>query len=134
TAFTPDLVLHVSKIDGIIAESPKGARRFLRHFSFEKFSHISEIPTLLLNEHTHEKEKIELLAPLLKGETWGLVSDAGLPCIADPGSDLVFLARTKGIAIQSFPGPSSILMALQLSSLPAQSFAFHGYAKKKPEE
>jgi 16S rRNA (cytidine1402-2'-O)-methyltransferase len=72
------------------------------------------------------------LEPVIKGERWGLVSDAGLPCIADPGAKLVHRARQKGVLIQTFVGPSSILMALMLSGLPGQKFFFHGYLDKEP--
>ena len=62
-----------------------------------------------------------------EGECWGLVSDAGLPCIADPGAGLVARAKQIGIVIQAFSGPSAIFLSLMLSGLPGQRFAFHGY-------
>ena len=68
----------VASLDGIIAESERGARRYMRRFT-DKFR---EIPICLLNEHT--KEIDSLIGPLQKGEKWGLVSDAGLPVLADP--------------------------------------------------
>jgi 16S rRNA (cytidine1402-2'-O)-methyltransferase len=110
-------------LDALIAESEKGGRQFLKKF-FGKIT----IPIYLLNEHTQD------LTPLLTlpEDIIGLVSDAGLPCIADPGSQLVFLARKKGIKIEAYPGPSSILLALMLSGLPAQQFTFHGYLEREP--
>lgn len=117
----------IASIRGIIAESEKAARRYLRKFlPHEVFS---KMPIALLNEHT--SDLAALLRPIEEGETWGLISDAGLPCVADPGSDLVWLARRKGIAVQTFVGPSSILLALQLSGLCGQRFAFHGYLPRE---
>lgn len=118
----------VESLDGLIAESEKGGRRFLSRFKHEKKSH--DIPLSLLNEHTKKDEIDFLLEPIRKGERWGLISDAGLPCIADPGHELVMRARTSGIVVQAFSGPSSILLSLMLSGLPGQHFAFHGYIPK----
>src|SRR5436305_11060425 len=78
-------------IDGLISESEKGGRRFLGRFKTKKPAH--DIPLALLNEHTPDSDLDFLLEPILKGERWGLVSDSGTPCIADPGSKLVARAR-----------------------------------------
>ncbi len=119
----------VSKIGGLIAESEKSARRYLRRFVSHE--HMARLPLRLLNEHTSKKEMEGLLEPMLSGEVWGLISDAGLPCIADPGSDLVFLAHIHGIDVETFTGPCSIVMALQLSGFLGQRFAFHGYLPRE---
>lgn len=124
----------VQDLDGMIAESEKGARYFMRRFTFSKGRTFRDIPIVLLNEHTPEEEIPQLLQPLLKGECWGLVSDCGLPCLADPGAKLVSHARRHAIEVQAFSGPSSIVLALMLSGLPAQSFAFHGYLEREPEK
>lgn len=124
----------VSTIDGLIAESEKGARAYLRRFSFSAPKTFRDIPIRLLNEHTRSEELVDLLSPLLKGETWGLISDCGLPCLADPGATLVKQAREKGIKIEAFVGPSSLILALMLSGLPAQRFAFHGYLDRDPRK
>lgn len=120
----------VRKIQGLIAESEKMARRYLRRF----LSHdaMAQMPLKLLNEHTREIEA--LLAPMQRGETWGLISDAGLPCLADPGANLVWLAHEQGVAVETFVGPSSIVMALQLSGLNGQQFSFHGYLPREAPE
>ena len=119
----------VQEIQGLIAESEKMGRRYLRKFlSHEE---MAKRPTSLLNEHTEDVEP--LLNPLKKGETWGLISDAGLPCIADPGAKLVWLAYQNKIDVETFVGPSSIIMALQLSGFDAQDFSFHGYLPRKEE-
>jgi 16S rRNA (cytidine1402-2'-O)-methyltransferase len=120
----------VPRLQGLIAESEKMARRYLRRF----LSHddMAKMPLSVLNEHTQELNT--LIQPILNGETWGLISDAGLPCIADPGADLVWLAHQKNIAIETFVGPSSLIMALQLSGLSGQQFSFHGYLPREIPE
>lgn len=119
-------------IDGLIAESETEGRRYLKRFETKKPA--AEIPIALFNEQTPDDHIDFLLEPILKGERWGLVSDAGLPCIADPGSKLVFRANRCGIPVRAFIGPSSIFMALMLSGLPGQKFTFHGYLDKMPEK
>jgi 16S rRNA (cytidine1402-2'-O)-methyltransferase len=122
----------VSHLNGLIAESEKSARRYLRRFlSHEK---MAALPLRLLNEHTKRDELKELLQPVLKGETWGLISDAGLPCIADPGSDLVFLANAHQLAVEALIGPCSLILALQLSGFSGQRFCFHGYLSREAVE
>ncbi|MBA2368952.1 MAG: SAM-dependent methyltransferase [Candidatus Protochlamydia sp.] len=119
----------VGTLDGLIAESEAEGRRYLKRFDTKLPA--NEIPIALFNEHTPDDHIDFLLDPIEKGERWGLVSDAGLPCIADPGSKLVHRARLKGVAVQTFVGPSSIMMALMLSGLPAQKFFFHGYLHRE---
>jgi len=127
-SFLPSSVTKATQsLDGLIAESEKGARRYLKRFT----KNFREIPILLLNEHTDEIDT--LLAPLQKGETWGLISDAGLAALADPGAQLIRRLHSLKIPIETFPGPSSIIYALQLSGLFAQSFTFHGYAPRKED-
>jgi len=131
--FLPQSVaLAVSTLDGLIAESEKEGRRYLRRFVDHE--RMAKTPIRTLNEHTQPQELAELLTPLLKGERWGLVSDAGLPCIADPGAPLVLLAEEKKIRVETFSGPSSIVMALQLSGLSGQRFAFHGYLPREASD
>lgn len=124
--FLPNSVAKaVGTIDGLIAESAGGARRYLSLFTTKKKSH--EMPVALYRGEREEEFLDFLLEPIQNGERWGLVSDAGLPCIADPGAFLVRRARQKGIVVRAFVGPSSLLLALMLSGLPGQKFAFHGY-------
>lgn len=122
----------VQSLDGLIAESQTGGRRFLSRFQTKKPT--NEIPIALLNEHTPDDHIDFFLEPIRNGERWGLVSDAGVPCIADPGSKLVRRARQSGIVVQAFVGPSSIIMSLMLSGLPGQQFTFHGYLDKDQEK
>ena len=64
---------------------------------------------------------------MLVGVDTGLLSEAGTPCVADPGSEIVELAHQNGIRVVPLPGPSSILLALSASGFNGQNFAFHGY-------
>lgn len=122
----------VESLDGLIAESTPGGRRFLSRFATKKPSHL--MPISVYSGQGDDKELDFLLAPIQQGERWGFVSDAGLPCIADPGSKLVKRARQRGIVIRAFVGPSSITLALMQSGLPGQKFAFHGYLTKEKEK
>lgn len=131
--FLPQSVFEtVKKLQGLIAEDEKEGRAYLKLFGIKP----QNFPIRVLNEHTKKEELESLLEPILAGESWGLISDCGLPCIADPGSQLVLRARQKKIGIKTYPGPSSIMMALQLSGLSGQSFAFHGYISRddKPKD
>ncbi|MBM3192385.1 MAG: SAM-dependent methyltransferase [Chlamydiae bacterium] len=107
----------VDSLDGFFVETPKEARVYLKHFDFDKLK-------IKPMEEIQEKND---LSPLVRGEKWGVISDAGLPCIADPGAKLVRAAREKGIDVQAIPGPSSIFLALMLAGLESQSFIFQGY-------
>ena len=119
----------IKTIQGLIAESEKSARRYLRKFLTH--DEMAAMPLRLLNEHTKEAELEELLEPITRGECWGLISDAGLPCIADPGAELIWKARSHRIQIETHAGPSSIVFALQLSGFPSQRFTFHGYLPRE---
>lgn len=122
----------VESLQGLIAESEKSARRYLKRFlPHERFS---VMPLKLLNEHSTQEDIEQLLAPIMAGERWGLISDAGLPCIADPGAPLVKRAREKKVEIETMAGPCSIIMALQLSGMSGQRFMFHGYLPREIPE
>jgi len=120
----------VSRLNGLIAESPKEGRQFLKRMGRVPL----EVPQKELSEHTTSEEIDRLLDPMKKGETWGYVSDAGLPCLADPGAKLVAKARENKIAVQAISGPSSIMLVLMLSGLSAQNFSFLGYLPRDTEE
>ena len=119
-------------LDGVIAESEKEARKYLKHFSTKKI--LQQMPITILSEHTRANELEGLLEPMVLGEHWGLLSDAGLPCIADPGASLVAIARKKSIHVEALIGPSAIFLALMLSGLGGQKFTFCGYLPKDKKE
>ncbi len=119
----------VASIDGIIAESMPGARSYLKRFKTKKATY--DIPVAILDK---KSDLNFLLEPIVDGERWGFISDAGLPCLADPGAKLVARARKLDLEIEAHPGPSSITMAIMLSGLPCQHFAFLGYLSKFPDK
>lgn len=122
----------VNQLQGLFAESEKGGRLFLSHFM--EHSKALKIPIALINEHTPFSHFDFFLEPLVKGENWGFVSDAGLPCLADPGSAFVLRAKEKKVEVKAINGPSSITLSLMLSGLPGQRFSFHGYISKDKQE
>lgn len=122
----------MKEIDGLIAENAQKGRSFLNHFQLKKRPY--DLPLAIFNKKTPSSDLDFLLEPMIEGECWGLISDAGLPCIADPGAKLVARARYHGIDVKAYVGPSSIFLALMLSGLPGQRFCFHGYLSKHPQE
>lgn len=108
-----------------VVEELRTARRFLK--ACDKSIDIDSLHFDVLNEHTPAAEVEGMLAPLLEGHDTGVLSEAGCPAVADPGSDLVALAQRWGIEVVPLVGPSSILMSLMASGFNGQSFAFVGY-------
>ncbi|MBP5412277.1 MAG: SAM-dependent methyltransferase [Bacteroidales bacterium] len=109
-----------------VVEQIRTARRFLRK-AIPSFP-IDDCHFFELNEHTAPNFNTEaIVAILLQGHSVGLLSEAGLPCIADPGNTMVMAAQEKGITIIPLVGPSSLLMALMASGCCGQNFAFNGY-------
>lgn len=116
-------------LDCFIAENAKTARAFLKAVAATHplQTALQQIEIRELNVNTPAAALPSLLAPLLAGKDVGLLSEAGVPAVADPGADLVRLAHQKGISVRPLVGPSSLLLALMASGLNGQSFAFHGY-------
>jgi len=120
----------IATVDGLIAERERTGRRYVI-----KMGHPNarNMPIYVLNEHTRDFSDITDL--IAQGRTLGLISDAGMPGVADPGSELVTALRKRGVTdIKAIPGPSSILLALVLSGLGGQNFAFHGYLPRESEK
>ncbi len=115
-----------------VVEDTRSARRYLRLIN--KDFPINESIFFELNEHTDETEIGHYLDPVVKGSDMGIMSEAGLPGVADPGSKLVLLAHRKRIKIVPLSGPSSIILALISSGLNGQNFAFNGYLPVKPAD
>jgi 16S rRNA (cytidine1402-2'-O)-methyltransferase len=118
-------------IDYFIVEDTRSARRFL---SKAGMAPIERLTFVELNEHTPAAEIENLLKPVLAGRDGGVISEAGVPAVADPGADIVAAAHRHGIKVVPLVGPSSILLALMASGLNGQSFAFNGYLPVKPPE
>ncbi len=115
-----------------IVEDVRTARRYLSKLGM--LVSIDELNFYELNEHTKSEELYTLLQPLIEGNDVGLMSEAGVPAIADPGKDIVYIAHQKGIKVIPLVGPSSILLALMASGLNGQNFAFNGYLPIKDHD
>ena len=107
-----------------IAENAKEARAFLKQCDYPE---ISKAELSLINQHVNLDELNDFIAPLLNGQNMGLMSDAGCPGIADPGSEIIKLAHRKGIKVMPLVGPSSIVLSIMASGFNGQNFAFNGY-------
>lgn len=106
-------------------EELRTARRFLKKAGYPHA--IDDTEFHLLNEHTTHGEIGGYLDAIDRGENVGLLSEAGLPCVADPGAMIVRVAQRRGIEVVPLVGPSSLMLALMASGLNGQSFAFNGY-------
>ena len=115
----------ISAIRHFIVENERTARRFLRK-SDPTFD-IDGSMFYILNKHTSPEDIASFLEPAKRGYPVGLLSEAGCPAIADPGSDIVRIARQEGIKVVPLVGPSSILLSLMASGFNGQNFAFIGY-------
>jgi 16S rRNA (cytidine1402-2'-O)-methyltransferase len=116
-------------LTSFIAENAKSTRAFLKVLAlvYPLSRPLQEIEITELNINTEKRDLPALLAPLLKGIDTGLISEAGVPAVADPGANLVRLAHRQGIIVKPLVGPSSLLLAIMASGLSGQSFAFNGY-------
>lgn len=116
-------------LDYFVAENAKTARAFLKKVgdSCPLSRPIQQIEIRELNVNTPDDALAALLAPVLAGRHAGLLSEAGVPAVADPGANLVRLAHARGVPVRPLVGPSSILLAVMGSGLNGQSFAFNGY-------
>lgn len=116
-------------LDYFVAENAKTARAFLKIVALRHplARPLQEITIAELNVNTPSQALAALLAPLLAGQDAGLISEAGVPAVADPGADLVRLAHQHGVTVKPLVGPSSLLLAVMASGLNGQSFAFNGY-------
>jgi len=115
----------IENLTHFIVENEKSARRFIK-----KITPLKLQPSLKLNLIDKYVDPIEVntyLDVCNEGVSIGLLSEAGVPAVADPGSDVVALAHKKGIKVIPLVGPSSILMAMMASGMNGQSFAFNGY-------
>ena len=129
----PEKVINLTRqLRFFIVEDVRSARRFLR--LIDKEFPINDTVFFELNEHTAESDIAHYLEPVFKGSDIGVLSEAGLPCIADPGAKIIALAHQKRITVTPLSGPSSILLALISSGLNGQSFTFNGYLPVKPAE
>ncbi len=126
------VVSRIQHLRYFVVEEVRTARRYLSKCGFK--GKIDTLTFFELNEHTDPSLVQGYLKPLKDGEDIGLISEAGLPAVADPGAIFVKAAHNAGIRVVPFVGPSSLMMALMASGMNGQSFAFVGYIPVKPEE
>jgi 16S rRNA (cytidine1402-2'-O)-methyltransferase len=115
----------IEQVDHYIVENEKTARRFIKKISPRKSQ--PSLVIYLLDKFTEDLEVQHYLDVCLQGVNVGLLSEAGVPAVADPGASIVMLAHKKQIKVVPLVGPSSIMMAMMSSGLNGQNFAFNGY-------
>lgn len=117
----------LGEVDLIAAEDTRHTKKLLSHFNIQK-------ETISYHEHNHQERMPYLLERLKKGETIGLVSDAGMPAISDPGYDLVIKAIEEKVAVIVLPGANAALTALVGSGLATDEFLFTGFLPRKKKD
>lgn len=123
----------MDSLDYFIVENVRSARRFLSKARISR--RIEELEFVELNEHTVAGAAVEaMVKPIEQGRSAGVISEAGVPGVADPGALVVEVCHKRGIRVVPLVGPSSILLAMMASGLNGQSFAFVGYLPVKPPE
>ena len=115
----------IEEIDHYIVENERSARRFIKKISPRKSQ--PDLKLNVLNKFTEPELLPSFLNPCLEGHNLGILSEAGCPGVADPGSEVVRIAHDKKLRVVPLVGPSSMLMALMASGLNGQNFAFNGY-------
>ncbi|MFV0419927.1 MAG: SAM-dependent methyltransferase [Dysgonomonas sp.] len=115
----------ILQIKYFIVENIRSARRFLK--KVDGSINIDDLTFYELNKHTKLEQIESYLNPISDGFNIGIISEAGCPAVADPGSDIVAIAQRKNYKIVPLVGPSSILLSLMASGFNGQSFAFQGY-------
>lgn len=114
-----------------VVENVRTARRFIKKVCPEKV--IDECTFFEINKHSPSEFVQEMIKPVLLGSNLGIMSEAGMPCIADPGNLVVAEAHKNNIQVVPLVGPNSIIMALIASGFNGQNFSFHGYVPIKEE-
>ncbi|MCK5846670.1 MAG: SAM-dependent methyltransferase [Bacteroidales bacterium] len=109
-----------------IVENIRTARRYLRKIGYTA-NFDTEVIFFELNKHTKQEDIPSFLEPLKQGENMAIISESGLPCVADPGNIVVELAQSYDINIKPLVGPSSIFLSLMASGFNGQNFSFIGY-------
>ncbi len=127
---SPRAVEVLQSVDFIAAEDTRVTLKLLNHFQIKK-------PLVSYYEHNLRERGEMILSRILGGEQCAVVTDAGMPCISDPGEDLVRLCRDHDVPIEVVPGPSAAIAALAVSGLSTSRFSFEGFlstAKKARTE
>lgn len=120
--YNRDVILNIRHF---VVEDVRSARRFLKRV--EKSIDIDALSFYPMGKHADRNLYVQYLEPLRKGESVGVLSEAGCPAVADPGAEVVRVAQQEGLRVIPLVGPSSILLAVMGSGFNGQSFAFNGY-------
>ncbi len=118
--FSPRGIKTLSEVDFIAAEDTRVTAKLLNHFDIKK-------PLVSYYEHNRRERGEIIVKRILDGESCAIVTDAGMPCISDPGQDLVYLCRERGIPVESVPGPTAFATALAVSGMESGRFTFEGF-------
>ncbi len=118
--FSPRGVQTLREVDFIAAEDTRVSVKLLNHLEIKK-------PMISYFEHNKREKGEEIINRILNGENCAIVTDAGMPCISDPGEDLVRLAHERGVLVESVPGPSALITALAISGMASGRFTFEGF-------
>lgn len=118
--FSPRAAQTLSEVDFIAAEDTRVTLKLLNHLGIKK-------PMVSYYEHNRRERGEMICARIEQGENCAIVTDAGMPCISDPGEDLVKLCAERGIKTVVIPGPSAVVSALAVSGLPTGRFTFEGF-------
>lgn len=121
---SPRALETLNSADFIAAEDTRVSLKLLRHFNVKK-------PILSYHEHNKQSAGEVIIDKILSGESCALITDAGMPCISDPGAELVGLCYERGIEVVTVPGPSALVAAFSLSGFVSQGFVFEGFLPAK---
>ena len=121
-----------NEVKFFIVEELRSARRLLRGLGYE--GDFQDKQFFILNQHTDQNELVNYTQPLVDGHDMAIISEAGVPCVADPGHAIVEAAHQMNVRVVPVSGPSSILMALMASGLNGQRFTFNGYLPREKNE
>ena len=117
---SPRAIEVLSAVDFIAAEDTRVTLKLLTHFDIKK-------PLISYYEHNKKDHGEEILNKILGGQSCAIVTDAGMPCISDPGEELVRQAHIMGVKVESVPGPSAVITALAVSGMQTGRFTFEGF-------
>ena len=121
---SPRALRILSEVDFIAAEDTRVSLKLLNRFGIKK-------PMVSYYEHNQRERGGQILARILNGESCAIISDAGMPCISDPGEEMVALCAENAIPVIVIPGPNAAISALAISGLPTGRFAFEGFLSVK---
>ncbi len=117
----------LKSVDFIAAEDTRVTRKLTSHFGIKT-------PVVSCHDHTSDAKRLEIVERLKAGKNGALVTDAGMPCVSDPGYELIRDAAAAGVEIIPIPGASAVIAAIAASGLPSDTFAFDGFPPRKSGE